>query len=93
VTRYHLSWVERDAFSRPEAVEAGLFPVYFLVMQNWLITPEEKIVVAFDICSSTTIVEDLTLTNNVGKLLDVLDASDVGCGQCSTTYHFHPKSS
>jgi hypothetical protein len=47
--------------------------VYFLVMQKWLITPEEKIVVAFDICSSTTIIEDLTLTNNVGKLLDVLD--------------------
>jgi class 3 adenylate cyclase len=42
-------------------------------MQKWLIKSEEKIVVAFDICSSTTIIEDLTLTNNVSKLLDVLD--------------------
>ena len=45
-------------------------------MQDWLITTEEKIVVAFDICSSTTIIEDLSLTNNVARFLDLLD--DVG---------------
>jgi hypothetical protein len=54
-----------DGNSFPEFIlgEAERFLVSFLIMRKWLITPEEKIVVVFDICSSTMIIEDLTLTN------------------------------
>jgi hypothetical protein len=54
-----------DGNSFPEFIlgEAECFLVYFLIIQKWLITSEEKIAIVFDICSSTTIIEDLTLTN------------------------------
>lgn len=62
-----------QAISRQGVVEVEKLLVYLLSMQEWLIKSEEKIVVAFDICSSTTIIEDLTRTNKVGKLFYVLD--------------------
>ena len=64
------------ACRRNGVVEAGKFLLYFLDMQTmrkWLTTREDKIVVAFDICSSTTIIEDLADTDTVDELLDVLD--------------------
>lgn len=36
------------------------------------ITVVEKVVVAFDVCSSSTIIEDLTLTNNLKAMRDIL---------------------
>lgn len=42
-------------------------------MYDWLITSKEQIVVAFDVCSSTEIIEDLALTNRLPRWLGVLD--------------------
>ena len=36
------------------------------------LSTEEKLVVFFDMCSSSTILEDLFATNNLGALRDVL---------------------
>lgn len=42
-------------------------------VKDWLITAEQKLVISFDMCSSSHIIEDLTLTGNINKFLDLFD--------------------